>query len=152
VSQIICFQPHFGGGFSLPDPGRCQVGVASQTPPHFGGSFSAVDGSTPPEERPRKHFPASVGVSRGGHRRVSRCLCLANTSPLRWGFLVEDIEGFLGVFASQTSPRSGGGLSIRDSSRTPPKWGSVNLRLALDPHTPVGVFLGVSLPLPGPAC
>ncbi len=86
---------------------------------------------------PRKHFPASVGVSRGGHRRVSRCLCLANISSLWWGsvdqgqFPHPTEVGVCQFAVSSRSPYPRGGFSgsfsaiARASLLAPPLWGWV---------------------------
>jgi len=141
----------FGGGFS----GRLikLLSANSQTPPHSGGGWStAIDNDQAmPISQSRPHLGGGFSVCGVSWWMV--CLTwLANTSPLRWGFLHwvshtclalamprKHLPTSVGVILALTSP------SWTRVSLSPPSWASFQPVPILYPTT-VEVF---ALALPG---
>ena len=150
--------PHFGGGFSsfcftclklLGGPRKAHptpVGVSrwiapmprypagpSQSTPHSGGGFSGLTRSGAITLAISQAHPTSVGVPRAG-QPGGAARQLANTSPLRWGFLAKETLAAVDSSLANTSPLRW--EYFLELHHIPPPWGS--LVLAASP-TLVGV-------------
>jgi hypothetical protein len=116
--------PHLGGGYSRRLRHACARDFPSQSTPHFDGGFSQReplatalnDSQSPP------HFGGGFSVN--AHATARQQLIIANTSPLRWGFLqVIKMEY----------------CALRGSSQTPPHPPWAFLQTQQPSPTPVGV-------------